>query len=78
MRKETKEGRVFRRAQAVRAVVKGQRRPQVSDTRQLPSAALRTWGHRGANQGVQGKPRQHILYVYGQLSRPGFSRVTNF
>ena len=54
MRKETKEGRVFRRAQAVRAVVKGQRRPQVSDTRQLPSAALRTWGHRGANQGVQG------------------------
>jgi|GraSoiStandDraft_60_1057301.scaffolds.fasta_scaffold539571_2 hypothetical protein len=28
-------------------------------------------------QQFQAKPRQHILYVYGQLSRPGFSRVTN-
>ena len=34
---------------------------------------------RGQQPGSRGhKPRQHILYVYGQLSRPGFSRVTNF
>ena len=25
-----------------------------------------------------GKPRQHILYVYGQLSRPGFFEGNKF
>src|SRR6266851_5498479 len=39
---------------------------------------LRGFG-RSLSRGLTGaKPRQHILYVYGQLSRPGFSRVTNF
>jgi transposase len=46
--------RVFRRAQAVREVVKGQRLQHVSDALQLTYAALRTWVDRFANQGVQG------------------------
>ena len=54
MRKETKEVRVFRRAQAVREVVKGQRLQHVSDALQFTYSALRTWVHRFANQGVQG------------------------
>jgi transposase len=52
--KETKEGRVFRRAQAVREVVKGQRLQHVSEALQFTYSALRTWVHRFANQGVQG------------------------
>ena len=52
--KQTKEARVFRRAQAGRAVVKGQRLHTVSDTLQWTSAALRTWVHRFAHQGAQG------------------------
>jgi len=52
--KQTKEARVFRRAQAVREVVKGQRRPNVSDALQLTSSALRKWVHRFAHQGPQG------------------------
>ena len=52
--KRTKEARVFRRAQAVRGVVTGQRLQPVSDTRHFTSSALRTWVHRFANQGVQG------------------------
>src|SRR5438876_6659935 len=51
---QTTEARVFRRAQAVREVVKGQRLQTVSDTLHLTSSALRTWVHRLANQGVQG------------------------
>ena len=35
-RKQTKEARVFRRAQAVRAIVAGHRRPTVSDSLHLP------------------------------------------
>lgn len=54
MLKETKEVRVFRRAHAVREVVKGQRLHHVSDALQLTSSALRTWVHRFAKQGVQG------------------------
>ena len=54
MLKETKEVRVFRRAQAVREVVKGQRLQNVSDALQFTYAALRKWVHRFANQGVQG------------------------
>ena len=51
---QTKEARVFRRAQAVRDVVKGRRLPNVSDALQLTYAALRTGVHRFANQGTQG------------------------
>ena len=54
MLKETKEVRVFRRAQAVREVVKGQRLQNVSDALQFTYSALRKWVHRFANQGVQG------------------------
>src|SRR6266851_9902976 len=52
--KETKEVRVFRRAQAVREVVKGQRLQNVSDALQFTYSALRKWVYRFANQGVQG------------------------
>ena len=52
--KQTKEARVFRRAQAVRHVVQGQRLHTVSDTRQLTYAALRTWVDRFASQGTPG------------------------
>src|SRR4029453_18024783 len=52
--KQTKEARVFRRAQAVREVVKGQRLQTVSDALHLTYSALRKWVHRFANQGVQG------------------------
>jgi transposase len=52
--KQTKKARVFRRAQAVRAVVKGQRLQTVSDTLHFTYAALRKWVHRFASQGPQG------------------------
>ena len=52
--KQTKEARVFRRAQAVRDVVKGQRLQTVSDTLHFTYAALRKWVYRFANQGAQG------------------------
>src|SRR5213076_3474341 len=52
--KQTTEARVFRRAQAVRDVVTGQRLQTVSDTLHLTSSALRTWVDRFANQGPQG------------------------
>jgi transposase len=52
--KQTTEARVFRRAQAVREVVKGQRLPTVSDTLQFTYAALRQWVHRFAHQGTPG------------------------
>jgi transposase len=52
--KKTKAARVFRRAQAVRAVVKGQRLQTVSDTLHFPSSALRKWVYRFAHQGVHG------------------------
>jgi len=51
---QTKEARVFRRAQAVRDVVTGQRLQTVSDTLHLTSSALRKWVDRFANQGPQG------------------------
>jgi transposase len=51
---QTKKARLFRRAQAVRAVVKGQRLQTVSDTLQLTYSALRKWVHRFAHQGTQG------------------------
>lgn len=52
--KQTKEARVFRRAQAVREVVKGYRLQTVSDTLQFTYSALRKWVYRFANQGPQG------------------------
>src|SRR2546423_3056315 len=52
--KQTKEARVFRRAQAVRQVVKGQRLQTVSDTLQFTYSALRKWVYRFASQGPQG------------------------
>src|SRR5882724_1508338 len=52
--KQTKEARVFRRAQAVRDVVTGQRLQTVSDTLHFTYSALRKWVHRFANQGPQG------------------------
>jgi transposase len=52
--KQTKEARVFRRAQAVRHVVKGQRLQTVSDTLSFTYFALRKWVQRFASQGVQG------------------------
>jgi transposase len=52
--KQTTEARVFRRAQAVRHVVKGQRLQTVSDALSFTYSALRKWVYRFANQGVQG------------------------
>ncbi len=52
--KQTKEARVFRRAQAVRDVVKGQRLQTVSDALQFTYSALRKWVHRFATHGTLG------------------------
>jgi transposase len=52
--KQTKEARVFRRAQAVREVVKGQRLQAVSDALSFTYSALRKWVYRFANHGTQG------------------------
>ena len=52
--KQTKEARIFRRAQAVRDVVQGQRRQTVSDTLHFTYSALRKWVYRFAHQGVRG------------------------
>jgi transposase len=50
---QTKEARVFRRAQAVREVVKGPRLQTVSDTLHFTYSALRKWVYRFAHHGVQ-------------------------
>jgi transposase len=52
--KQTKEARVFRRAQAGREVVTGTRLQTVSDTLAFTYAALSKWVHRFANEGRQG------------------------
>src|SRR5262244_4636054 len=52
--KQTKEARVFRRAQAVREVVQGHRLQTVSDALHFTYSALRKWVYRFANQGVHG------------------------
>jgi len=52
--KQTKEARVFRRAQAVRQVVKGQRLQTVSDALSFTYSALRKWVYRFARQGTPG------------------------
>ena len=52
--RQTKEARVFRRAQAVRDVVTGQRLQTVSDTLHFTYSALRKWVHRFATEGTRG------------------------
>ena len=52
--KQTKEARVFRRAQAVREVVKGVRMQQVSDRFQFTYSAVRKWVHRFGQEGISG------------------------
>src|SRR4029077_15951436 len=52
--KQTKEARVFRRAQAVHAVVAGQHVSAVSATFHLANSALRTWVQRFAQEGPRG------------------------
>jgi transposase len=52
--KQTKEARVFRRAQAVREVVAGHHVNAVSATFRFTHSALRTWVQRFANEGLQG------------------------
>src|SRR5262244_2531846 len=54
MLKQTKEARVFRRAQAVRAVVAGHHISTVSATFHLANSALRKWVQRFAQEGPQG------------------------
>jgi transposase len=54
MLKQTKEARVFRRAQAVRAVVVGQHVSTVSMTFHLANSAVRKWVQRFAHEGPQG------------------------
>jgi transposase len=51
---QTKEARVFRRAQAVRDVVTGQRLQTVSDTLHFTYSALRKGVHRFATEGTRG------------------------
>ena len=75
--KQTKEARVFRRAQAVREVVKGQRLQTVSDTLHFTYSALRKWVQRFANQGVSGlvdrprpgRPRKMTCELEQHLNR---------
>jgi len=52
--RQTKEARVFRRAQAVRDVVTGHRLQTVSETLHFTYAALRKWVHRFATEGTRG------------------------
>jgi transposase len=74
--KQTKETRVFRRAQAVRAVVAGQRLQTVSDTFHFAYSALRKWVHRFAQHGIQslsdrprsGRPPKVTNTVANQLN----------
>jgi transposase len=54
MLKLTKEARVFRRAQAVHAVVAGQHVSAVSATFHMANSALRKWVQRFAHEGPQG------------------------
>ena len=74
---QTKEARVFRRAQAVRAVVTGQRLQTVSDTLHFTYSALRKWVYRFAHQGTpglvdrprSGRPSKMTCELEKQLNR---------
>src|SRR5262250_205664 len=63
--KQTKEARVFRRAQAVRHVVKGQRLQTVSDTLSFTYSALRKWVHRSRS----GRPPKMTCELEKYLNR---------
>ena len=52
--KQTKETRVFRRAQAVREVAAGQTVKAVCETFHFTNSALRKWVQRFAHEGTQG------------------------
>src|SRR5215467_2899284 len=52
--KQTKEARVFRRAQAIREVVAGHHINAVSEAFHLANSALRKWVQRFAQEGRQG------------------------
>ena len=52
--KQTREARVFRRAQAVREVVEGRAPENVSDALSFTYSALRKWVYRFAHHGTQG------------------------
>jgi putative transposase len=52
--KQTKEARVFRRAQAVREVVAGHHINAVSEAFHVANSALRKWVQRFAQEGPQG------------------------
>jgi transposase len=52
--KQTKETRVFRRAQAVREVAAGQSVKAVCKTFHFTNSALRKWVQRFAREGIQG------------------------
>ncbi len=54
MLKQTKEARVFRRAQAVREVVAGHHIHAVSEAFHVANSALRKWVQRFAQEGPQG------------------------
>jgi transposase len=90
MLKQTKEARIFRRAQAVHAVVAGQHVSAVSATFHLANSALRKWVQRFANQGPQGlldrprpgRPRkvtcaleQHLNHLVDQDPPPAWLPV---
>lgn len=52
--KASKEARLFRRAQAVREVVKGTRMQEVSNRFDFTYSAVRKWVHRFGRQGTAG------------------------
>jgi transposase len=75
--KQTKEARVFRRAQAVREVVAGHHVNVVSATLHFTNSALRKWVQRFATEGAQGlldrprpgRPRKVICALEQHLNR---------
>ena len=75
--KQTKEARVFRRAQAVREVVAGHHIHAVSEAFHLANSALRKWVQRFAQQGPQGlldrprpgRPRKMTCALEQHLNR---------
>jgi len=77
MLKQLQEARVFRRAQAVRAVVAGHPVHVVSETFHFTNSALRKWVQRFANEGTQGlldrprpgRPRKVTCELEQQLNR---------
>ena len=75
--KQTRETRVFRRAQAIREVVAGHHINAVAMTFHFANSALRTWVQRFANQGVaglvdrprSGRPRKVTCALEQHLNR---------